>query len=70
MVTETVIIEHVFSLRHLVNSFTDVSFLMVTNGEKDFWATGIFFWRNTTSSHWDKLEAVAQNQSLNNNSRG
>ena len=43
LVTETVIIEHVFSLRCLVNSFTDVSFLMVTNGEKDFWATGIFF---------------------------
>ena len=42
LVTETVITEHVFSLRRLVNSFTDVSFLMVANGEKVFWAAGIF----------------------------
>jgi len=52
-IIERVIIDLVCSWRCPVNSFTDVSFIMVVYGENAFWAAGGFF----RSGHLEKLSA-------------
>lgn len=53
LVLESVITEQ----SSTVNSFENVSLIIVLCGENAFCSAGEFLYCNTTSGHWEKLEA-------------